>query len=67
MDAITGDWGGKPFVDLIAGWKYVLSAYPEVALSYIYSMPQLNLCPGQIDGDRAVALGPSWGGYAMKY
>jgi hypothetical protein len=29
-DAITGDWGGRPFDDLIAGWKYVLDAFPEV-------------------------------------
>jgi hypothetical protein len=29
-DAITGDWGGRPFDDLIAGWKYVLDVFPEV-------------------------------------
>jgi dipeptidyl aminopeptidase/acylaminoacyl peptidase len=29
-DAITEDWGGKPFVDLIEGWKYALEKYPEV-------------------------------------
>ena len=29
-DAITRDWGGRPFDDLIAGWKYVLDAFPEV-------------------------------------
>ncbi|KAJ3715402.1 Alpha/Beta hydrolase protein [Lentinula raphanica] len=28
-DAIAGDWGGKPFVDLQKGWKYVLDNYPE--------------------------------------
>ncbi|KAG6868988.1 hypothetical protein C0993_006510 [Termitomyces sp. T159_Od127] len=47
-DAIAEDWGGKPFVDLQRGWKYVLEEYPE------------------IDADRAVAAGASWGGYAIK-
>ena len=28
-DAIAEDWGGKPFVDMIAGWKYVLDSYPQ--------------------------------------
>lgn len=32
-DAIAGDWGGKPFVDLQKGWKYVLENYPEVHVS----------------------------------
>ncbi|KAF7298860.1 Dipeptidyl-peptidase 5 [Mycena indigotica] len=48
-DAIAEDWGGKPFVDLIAGWKYILDAYP------------------QIDTDRLVAAGASWGGYAINW
>lgn len=30
VDAIAEDWGGKPFVDMINGWKYVLDKYPEV-------------------------------------
>ena len=47
-DAIAEDWGGKPFVDLQAGWKYVLEHFPEV------------------DPDRAVAAGASYGGYAIK-
>ena len=29
-DAIAGDWGGKPFVDLQQGFKYVLQEYPEI-------------------------------------
>ncbi|KAI0688887.1 alpha/beta-hydrolase [Earliella scabrosa] len=29
-DAIKEDWGGKPFVDLQAGWKHVLENFPEV-------------------------------------
>jgi len=29
-DAIAEDWGGKPFVDMINGWKHVLTQYPEV-------------------------------------
>ncbi|KAF7314487.1 Dipeptidyl-peptidase 5 [Mycena kentingensis (nom. inval.)] len=48
-DAIAEDWGGKPFEDLIAGWKYILDTYP------------------QIDPDRAVAAGASWGGYAINW
>lgn len=48
-DAIAEDWGGKPFVDMIEGWKHALSAYPE------------------IDADRAVAAGASWGGYAINW
>ncbi|KAJ7175992.1 Alpha/Beta hydrolase protein [Mycena filopes] len=48
-DGITKDWGGKPFVDLIAGWKHILETYP------------------QIDADRAVAAGASWGGYAINW
>lgn len=48
-DAIRKDWGGKPFVDLRKGWKYILDNYPEV------------------DPDRAVAAGASWGGYAINW
>ncbi|KAF8172042.1 alpha/beta-hydrolase [Mycena galopus ATCC 62051] len=48
-DAIAGDWGGKPFVDLRAGWKHIQDTYP------------------QIDTDRAVAAGASWGGYAINW
>jgi dipeptidyl aminopeptidase/acylaminoacyl peptidase len=29
-DAIKEDWGGKPFEDMIKGWKYALEKYPEV-------------------------------------
>lgn len=31
-NAIAGDWGGKPFVDLIKGWNHALKVYPEVRL-----------------------------------
>ncbi|KAJ6508622.1 Alpha/Beta hydrolase protein [Mycena sanguinolenta] len=48
-DAIVEDWGGKPFVDMVNGFKYVLDSYP------------------QIDADRAVAAGASWGGYAINW
>ncbi|KAI1793256.1 Alpha/Beta hydrolase protein [Ganoderma leucocontextum] len=48
-DAISEDWGGKPFVDLQKGWKHVLEKYPEV------------------DPDRAVAAGASYGGYAINW
>ncbi|EIW81007.1 alpha beta-hydrolase [Coniophora puteana RWD-64-598 SS2] len=30
VDAITGDWGGKPFIDLRKGWQYVLDNYPQI-------------------------------------
>ncbi|KZP01037.1 alpha/beta-hydrolase [Calocera viscosa TUFC12733] len=48
-DAIAQDWGGKPFVDLQAGYKEVLRLYPE------------------IDPERTVAAGASWGGYAINW
>ncbi|TFK24997.1 hypothetical protein FA15DRAFT_739131 [Coprinopsis marcescibilis] len=48
-DAIAEDWGGKPFLDMINGWKHALQKYPE------------------IDADRAVAAGASWGGYAINW
>jgi dipeptidyl aminopeptidase/acylaminoacyl peptidase len=47
-DSISGDWGGKPLVDLQDGWKYALQKYDF------------------LDGDRACALGASYGGY-MTY
>jgi hypothetical protein len=40
-DAIAEDWGGKPFVDMIAGWKHVLSSYPQVGIGY----PELQVEP----------------------
>ncbi|EJD50500.1 alpha/beta-hydrolase [Auricularia subglabra TFB-10046 SS5] len=49
VDAISGDWGGRPFEDLRKGWAYVKENYP------------------QIDFDRAVAAGASWGGYAINW
>lgn len=48
-DAIAEDWGGKPFVDMINGWKHALATYPE------------------IDPERTVAAGASWGGYAINW
>ncbi|KAI0039869.1 alpha/beta-hydrolase [Auriscalpium vulgare] len=48
-DGTRQDWGGKTFVDLVNGWKYVLEKHPE------------------IDADRAVAAGASFGGYAMNW
>ncbi|KAH8825240.1 Alpha/Beta hydrolase protein [Flagelloscypha sp. PMI_526] len=48
-DAIAGDWGGKPFVDLQLGWEHILKSYPE------------------IDTERTVAAGASWGGYAINW
>ncbi|KAJ6559070.1 Alpha/Beta hydrolase protein [Mycena vulgaris] len=48
-EGVIEDWGGKPFVDMIAGYKYVLESYP------------------QIDPDRAVAAGASYGGYSINW
>ncbi|KAG8968683.1 hypothetical protein FRC03_006430 [Tulasnella sp. 419] len=47
-DAITEDWGGKPFVDLKHGWDYALKTF-------------------DIDPERAVAAGASWGGFAINW
>ncbi|UXI67144.1 alpha/beta hydrolase family protein [Tahibacter amnicola] len=48
-DAISGDWGGKPLVDLQKGWAAALAKYPF------------------LDGDRACALGASYGGYMINW
>ncbi len=48
-DAISGDWGGKPLVDLQKGWAAALAKY------------------GFLDGERACALGASYGGYMVNW
>ncbi len=48
-DAISGDWGGKPLVDLQKGWDAVLAKYDF------------------LDGERACALGASYGGYMVNW
>ena len=48
-DAISGDWGDKPLVDLQKGWEYALDEYDF------------------LDGDRACALGASYGGYMVNW
>ena len=48
-DAISGDWGGKPLVDLQKGWDAALARYDF------------------LDGDRACALGASYGGYMVNW
>ena len=48
-DAISGDWGDKPLVDLQKGWEYALAEYDF------------------LDGDRACALGASYGGYMVNW
>lgn len=48
-DAISGDWGGKPLVDLQKGWAAAQETY------------------GFLDGDRACALGASYGGYMVNW
>ena len=42
VDAITEDWGGKPFIDLQKGWKYALNKYPEVRFSNDCDLRPLN-------------------------
>jgi dipeptidyl aminopeptidase/acylaminoacyl peptidase len=48
-DSISGDWGGKPLVDLKAGLAAALARYPW------------------LDGNRACALGGSYGGFMMNW
>jgi dipeptidyl aminopeptidase/acylaminoacyl peptidase len=48
-DSISGDWGGKPLVDLQKGWTHALKTYAF------------------LDGDRACALGASYGGYMVNW
>ena len=48
-DSITGDWGGKPLVDLQMGLAAAIERYPW------------------LDGDRACALGASYGGYMVNW
>ncbi len=48
-DAITGDWGGKPLLDLQLGWAHALETYDF------------------LDGQRAAALGASYGGYMINW
>lgn len=48
-DSISGDWGGKPLVDLQKGWAHALKTYDF------------------LDGDRAAALGASYGGYMINW
>lgn len=48
-DSITGDWGGKPLVDLEKGWAAALKQFPWM------------------DGERACALGASYGGYMINW
>jgi len=64
-DAITEDWGGRPFEDLIAGWKYVLEKFPEVNAPSVLQLIS-NLIHSQIDPERTVAAGASYGGFAIK-
>ena len=48
-DSISGDWGGKPLVDLKKGLDAALARY------------------NWLDGDRACALGASYGGFMMNW
>ncbi|WVQ74414.1 hypothetical protein IAR50_004015 [Cryptococcus sp. DSM 104548] len=54
-DAIQGDWGGKPFKDLLAGYQYALATYPEIdperttALGASYGGYMINWINGHND------------------
>ncbi len=48
-DAISGDWGGAPYDDLMLGFDAALKQFPW------------------LDGDRAAALGASFGGYMINW
>ncbi|MEN1959033.1 S9 family peptidase [Luteimonas sp. MJ246] len=48
-DAITGNWGDSPLVDLQKGWAAAQEKYDY------------------LDGDRACALGASYGGYMINW
>ena len=65
-DAIAKDWGGKPFVDLRKGWQYILDNYPQVGTPRLPQPHGVLTQVLQIDKDRAVAAGASYGGYAIK-
>ncbi|TLY70696.1 MAG: S9 family peptidase [Gammaproteobacteria bacterium] len=48
-DSISGDWGGKPLVDLQKGLAAAIASYPW------------------LDGERACALGASYGGFMTNW
>jgi dipeptidyl aminopeptidase/acylaminoacyl peptidase len=48
-DSISGDWGGKPLIDLQKGLAAAIAKYPW------------------LDGERACALGASYGGFMMNW
>ena len=48
QDGIRGEWGGRPYEDLVACFEWVVGNMPEV------------------DAERAVALGASYGGYMIS-
>lgn len=48
-DAISGDWGGAPYEDLMKGLDAAVAKYPW------------------LDGNNAVALGASYGGYMINW
>lgn len=42
-DAITGDMGGSPFIDLRKGWQHILDNHPEVSPYRCVSVPLNSL------------------------
>jgi len=61
-DAIRGDWGGKPYEDLVKGFDHALSKYPYLdatracALGASYGGYMINWIAGQPSPDRFKCL-----------
>ncbi|MEO6708040.1 MAG: S9 family peptidase [Planctomycetota bacterium] len=59
-DSITGDWGGKPYEDLIKGLDFALAKYPwldknnQFALGASYGGYMVNWIAGQTDRFKAL-------------
>ncbi len=59
-DSISGDWGGKPYVDLMKGLDYVEKTYPfidktrEAAMGASYGGYMANWILGQTDRFKAI-------------
>jgi dipeptidyl aminopeptidase/acylaminoacyl peptidase len=52
QDAVTGDWGGAPQLDLMLGLRWLVHASPWASM---------------VDAARVVAAGASFGGYSINW
>ena len=62
-DAITEDWGGAPYIDLESGLDHLLDTSAPYAEHVASTFP----LSANIDPNRLVALGASYGGYKINY